>query len=222
MITIRTTPVGWLALGCIVMIVIMNGKPDFSNASRPARGIASPVVALQMARSVDEVDDVIADAPGPDREAMRFKQYLDFAFIAFYASLYVALAAMFRSRFGVAAAAFGVAAAVFDAIENFAILRIVDVPLRQTTLPMIEAIRRASLAKWTLAFIATAIFGVLFLMSEKSMNKLGWCMRAIGALNLAAAALGFYGLYNNAFLVWAGLPLLAGLIGMIGVSFRFR
>ena len=66
------------------MIVILNGKPDFSNASRPARGIANPVVALQLARNVDEVDDVIGDAPSPDREAMRFKQYLDFGFIALY------------------------------------------------------------------------------------------------------------------------------------------
>ena len=141
-----------------------------------------------MARNVDEVDDVIADAPGPDREAMRFKQYLDFGFIAFYASLYVALAAMFHTRWGIVAALCGLAAAVFDVIENFAILRIVDVPLRQTTQPMIDAIRHPSLAKWTLAFIATAIFGVLFLKSEK-----GRVMRAIGVLNLAAAALGFYG-----------------------------
>lgn len=217
MIKIRATPVGWLALGCVVMIVFMNGKPDFSNASRPARGIANPVVALQMARNLDEVDDVIADAPGPDREAMRFKQYLDFGFIAFYASLYVALAAMFHTRWGIVAALCGLAAAVFDVIENFAILRIVDVPLRQTTQPMIDAIRHPSLAKWTLAFIATAIFGVLFLKSEK-----GRVMRAIGALNLAAAALGFYGVYDNAFIVWATVPLLAGLIGMIAVSFRFR
>ena len=47
-------------------------------------------------------------------------------------------------------------------------------------------------------------------------------MRVIGALNLAAAALGFYGLYDNAFVVWANLPLLAGLIAMVGGFFRFR
>ena len=51
-------------------------------------------------------------------------------------------------------------------------------------------------AKWTLAFIATGIFGALFLKSS------GRAMRAIGGLNLIAALLGFYGLYDNAFLVW--------------------
>ncbi len=83
------------------MVVILNGKPDFSNASRPARGIANPVVALQLARNVDEVDDVIGNAPSPDREAMRFKQYLDFGFIALYVGLYAALAVMFGSRLAV-------------------------------------------------------------------------------------------------------------------------
>ncbi len=169
-----------------------------------------------MARNVDEVDDVIGNAPSPDREAMRFKQYLDFGFIACYVSLYAALAAMFRSRLAIVAAVCGIAAGVFDVVENFAILRIVDVPLLQTSQSMIDAIRHPSLAKWTLAFIATAIFGVLFLKRQ------GRIMRVIGALNLAAAALGFYGLYANAFIVWAGLPMLAALIAMIGVFFRFR
>jgi len=198
------------------MIVILNGKPDFSNASRPARGIANPVVALQLARNVDEVDDVIGNAPSPDREAMRFKQHLDFGFIALYVSLYAALAVMFGSRLAVLAAICGAAAGAFDVLENFAILRVVNVPLRETTQGMVDAIRNASLAKWTLAFIATAIFGWLFLNRERRI------MRVIGALNLAAAALGFYGLYDNAFVVWANLPLLAGLIAMVGGFFRFR
>ncbi len=110
----------------------------------------------------------------------------------------------------------GAAAGVFDVVENLAILHIVNVPLRETTQSMIDAIRHPSIAKWTLAFIATAIFGWLFL------NRSGRLMRAIGALNLAAAALGFYGLYDNAFVVWASLPLLAGLVAMVAAFFRFR
>lgn len=216
MIRLHISPPGWFALGCILTIALMTGKPEFSNASRPARGISSPVVALQMARSVDEVDDAIGNAPSPDRETMRFKQYEDFAFILCYAGLYIALAMLFHTRLAIAAAMLGVAAAVFDVIENFAILRIVDVPLPQTTPSMIDAIRDPSLAKWTLAFIATGIFGALFLKSS------GRAMRAIGGLNLIAALLGFYGLYDNAFLVWAGLPMLAGLVIMVGVFTRFR
>jgi hypothetical protein len=198
-----------LALACVALLVILNGKPEFSNASNPPRGIPNPVVALQMARSVDEVDDVLGEAPGADREAMRVKQYIDFGFIAAYTGLYVALAEMFRTRLAMVAALCGIAAAIFDVIENFAILRIVDVPLRQTTQAMVDAIRHPSLAKWTLAFIATTLFAILFLGSK----RIG--MRAIGALNLASAALGFYGLYDNAFLIWSGIPLLAGLVGLI-------
>ena len=181
-ITIRTVAVGWFAVGCIVMIALMNGKPAFSNASRPARGIASPVVALQMARSVKEVDDAIGESPSPDREAMRFKQYVDFAFIACYASLYVALAAMFHSRPATLAAAIcGVAAGVLDVVENFAILRIVDVQLAATTQAMIDAIRDPSLAKWTLAFLATALFGWRYFYRTQ---RNGPC-KPVGALNLA-------------------------------------
>ena len=207
---------GWLALACVVVLVVHNGKPAFSNASQPARGIASPVVALQMARNVDEVDAVLGDAPSPDREAMRIKQYIDFAFIAAYAALYIALAMMFRTRLAVLAAICGTAAAVFDLLENSAILRILDVPLHSTTQAMIDAIRHSGLAKWTLAFVASALFAALFWRSRR------WAMRAIAALNFAAAALGFYGIYDNSILVWAGLPLFAGLIAMTAVFLRIR
>ncbi len=169
-----------------------------------------------MARNLDEVDDVLGDAPSPDREAMRIKQYVDFAFIASYAALYIALAMMFRVRLGWIAAICGVLAAAFDVVENFAILRVLDVPLHATTQRMIDAIRFPSLAKWTLAFAASALFGTLFWKSRF------WWMRAIAVLNFAAAALGFYGIYDNAFLVWAGLPLFAGLIAMTAVFLRFR
>jgi hypothetical protein len=199
---------GWLAVACVALIAILNGNPEFSNASVPPRGIASPVVALEVARNVNEVDSILGEAPSPDREAMRIKQYIDFAFIACYISLYVALAVFFRSPMAVLAAVSGAIAGVLDVIENVAILRIVDVGLRDTTQSMVDAIRYPSLAKWALAFLATGLFGYLF--SKRS----GWLSRSIGAASLAAAGLGIFGLFDNAFLVWAGIPMLAGLIGM--------
>ena len=207
---------GWPALACVVMIVILNGNPKFTNASQPPRGIPSPVVALEVVRNVDEIDAILGDAPSPDREAMRIKQYVDFGFIASYAALYAALAMMFRSRLAMVAAICGVAAAGLDIIENFAILRILDVPLQRTTQAMVDAIRYPSLAKWTLAFVASALFGAVF------WNGRRWTLRLIAVLNFAAAAIGFYGIYDNAFLVWAGLPLLGGLIAMIAVFLRFQ
>lgn len=210
---------GWLALACVVMIVLLNGKPAFSNNAVPPRGIQNPVVALEVARDVKEVDSILGDAPSPDREAMRLKQYVDFAFIACYVALYIALAMLFfpRARLMAAtAAASGVAASVFDVRENLAILRILDVPLNQTTQAMVDAIRSAALSKWTLAFFTTALFAALFVADRRKM----W--RAIGVVNLLAAALGFYGLYDNSFLVWASVLLGAGLILMIAALVRFN
>jgi hypothetical protein len=199
---------GWLAVACVALIAILSGNPEFSNASVPPRGIPSPVVALEVARNVNEVDSILGEAPSPDREAMRIKQYIDFAFIACYVSLYVALAVFFRSPLAVLAAVSGVIAGMLDVVENVAILRIVDVRLSDTTQSMVDAIRYPSLAKWALAFLATGLFGYLFSKST------GWLSRSIVAASLAAAGLGVVGLFDNAFLVWAGIPMLAGLIGM--------
>lgn len=211
--------IGWLALACVVMIVILNGKPSFSNASIPQRGIRDNVLALQVARNVKEVDAILGDAPSPDREAMRLKQKIDFVFIACYLGLYLALALLFFPRtrlISATAAVAGIATAVFDVRENLAILSIVDVPLSHTTQAMVDAIRMAGLTKWLLAYFTTALFATLFLKGEKKM----W--RAIGAVDLLAAGLGFYGLYDNSFLVWASVPLGLGLVLTVAAFLRVR
>ena len=203
----------YLAVGCVVFIAILNGRPDFSNASVAPRGIASPLVALEVARNVNEVDSILGEAPSPDREAMRIKQYIDFGFIGCYVSLYVALAMFFRSPVAILAGVCGVAAGVLDVMENVAILRILDLHLRDITQGMVDAIRYPSLAKWALAFVATGVFGYLF------VKRKGFLSRATGAANLVTAGLGIAGLFDNAFLVWAGLPMLAGLAGIIARLF---
>ncbi len=205
-----------LAAACVALIIILNGKPDFTNASRPPRGIANPVVALQMARNVNEVDAILSEAPSPDREAMRIKQYLDFVFIPCYAALFIALAWMFGTRAAKIAGACGVLAAVTDIFENLGILHVVNTPLAWTTQAMVDAIRVPSLIKWTLTWIALAIFAWLFLKGA------GWLRRSIGTLDAIAAALGFVGLFDNAILVWAGVPMLVGLVGLVGLPFRRR
>ena len=86
-----------LAVLCLVILAVMAGKPSFTNASQPVRGIADPGIALQTARGIDEIDAILSDAPSADREIMRIKQYIDFAFIAAYAALSVVMArAMWR------------------------------------------------------------------------------------------------------------------------------
>jgi hypothetical protein len=211
---VKSRAVGWLAFACIAILLVYEGKPGFSNAAQPARAIADPVTALQMARNVEEVDDVLGDAPSPDRETMRIKQYIDFAFIPTYAGLFIALGLMFRSRLAIIAAASGVAAAIFDVTENFAILRVVDTPLPQTTQAMIDAIRHASYPKWILAFVADALFAAVFWKSGH------WAMRLMAGLFLAAAGIGFYGIYDNSFLAWSGIPTFGGLIAMVILFLR--
>jgi len=38
--------VGWFAVATIAMVAILSSKPSFTNASRPPRGIANPVIAI--------------------------------------------------------------------------------------------------------------------------------------------------------------------------------
>jgi hypothetical protein len=58
---------------------------------------------------------------------------------------------------------------------------------------------------------ATTLLAAVFL---KTKNL--W-LRIIGGCGAVAAALGFYGLIDNAFLVWALIPLFASLIGLAGI-----
>jgi hypothetical protein len=208
---------GILAVLNIAIIVILMGRPSFSNGSRPVRGISSPVLALEVARNVDEVDAILGDAPSADREAMRIKQYADFGFICAYASLYVVMSLLLMPEgraIAILAGILGVIAAILDVIENLGILRVVDTDLAHTTQAMIDAVRYPSLAKWGLASIALGLLAILFLRVQRAGPRI------TGALYLTAALLGLYGLYDNAFLQWSGLPTLAGFISLAVLYFR--
>jgi hypothetical protein len=200
---------GLLALWCIAMLVLMFVRPNFSNASKPQNGISDPVLSLQMAHSVIDVDAVLGDAPSLDREVMRTKQYEDFGFIAGYAGLYLGLSLLLinaHPRFRILAiigAIAGIGAAVFDVWENFAILRIVDLRLAETTQPMIDALHRDALIKWGLGFIALGLLSTYFLRDRR------WTARIVGGIDAAAALLGLVSLMSHTLLVPA-----AGLIGL--------
>jgi hypothetical protein len=209
--------IGIVAVLNLAMIAILSGRPSFSNASRPVRGISNPILAMEVVRSVAEVDAILSDAPSPDREVMRVKQYGDFGFIAGYAGLYVLMSILLVGEgrvIAIAAATLGVLAGVLDVIENIGILRIVDVDLSHTTQAMIDAIRYPSLAKWALASVALALLGMLAWRTR----RMG--LRIVGVLDLIAGLLGLCGLYDNRFLQWLGLPMLGGLVGLAILYFR--
>jgi len=205
----RTRVVGLLAIACVALILLLNGKPAFTSASRPPRGISDPALAIQMARNPKEIDAILSDAPSPDREAMRIKVYIDFAFILCGAAMSIALARMFGGRLATAGAGCGITAAIADILENAGMLRILDIPLVQTRQPMVEAILVPAYFKWALVSIALAIFAALFL------GSFGWLRKAIGAALGAAAALGFLGLIENALLLESGIAMSIGVALMV-------
>jgi hypothetical protein len=105
---------------------------------------------------------------------MRVKQYEDFGFIACYTGFFLALAALvirtggWRLMTGSAAGICGLATGVFDVLENRAILKLLDVPLRTTTPAMIQAIRGPSTAKWILAGVTVVLLSASFIKTPKT------------------------------------------------------
>ncbi|HLH43558.1 MAG TPA: hypothetical protein VKV74_11255 [Bryobacteraceae bacterium] len=206
-----------LAVVTFLIFVLLQGKPYFTNASRPPRGIPDSEAAIQAVRSVEEVDDILGDAPSPDREVMRFKQRLDLAFMASHTGLLMILAIILSRQGGwasvaaAAAMAIAAAAAVFNVMQDLAILAILDVPLVVTTPQMMNAIRRPSAAKWALAALA------LTLMAALLWQKGDWWSRLTGALLLLTAVLMAYGLHDNRFFFYQRYAYATALIGIAGV-----
>ncbi len=162
-----------LAMLTAAAFILLLGRPSFTNASKPPR-FGDPMLALQFARNVQDIDWILGDAPSPDREVMRVKQYADFGFITCYTALALALSLLaarkggWRQVTGIAAGICGLATGIFDVLENRAILHLLDVPLRATTPAMIQAIRGPSTAKWMLAGVTVVLFAASFIRFPKT------------------------------------------------------
>lgn len=207
--------IGILSVVCLAALAVISGPPYFSNASRPVRGVAAPFLAIESAHDASDVDSVLSESPSPDREAMRLKRYADFAFLVFYAALFVALARM-MGRMAWMAAALALLAAACGAFENAAILRLLDLPLSGTTQARIDAIRHPGMVKWALDSLAAGLVGALLLRQRQV------ALRAAGSFYLAAALLGLYGLSQDAFNAWSGLPLPGAFVTLAILYFRPR
>ena len=139
---------------------------------------------------------------------------IGFVFIGAYTALFLTLALLLMRAGGIgrmvgpAATICALATAAFNAVENLAVLRILDVPLYETTAPMIGAIRSASFATWALAALTLALLSTYFLRAP------GLLMRGVGGLFLITAAMQLYGLRDNRFLVWEGGPAALALVGV--------
>lgn len=205
---------GFCALLCLAISALLLGKPSFSNASLPVRGIPDPVISLQASRSIQDLDWVLGEAPSPDREVMRVKQYVGFAFIAAYTALLFSLSLLLLRSGGPgrmlapAAMILTLATAAFNIAGNLAILRILDVHLYETTPAMIKAIRSASFASWALAALTLGLLSTYFFRSPKLLS------RFTGALFVLTALMQLYGLRDGQFLVYAGIPAGAALMAI--------
>ncbi len=196
-----------LAALCAVLAVVAAGRPAFTNASRPVRGLINPVIALQTSQSLGEVDFILSDAPSPDREVMRIKQYEDFGYIAVYLSLFSVIAVSLASSRPKAylIAALAVAAAGFDILENLAVLRIVDASVQSTTQAMLDRLRVWSMAKTALQAASIAATGAFCCLSKSRQ------LRVAGAFAVAVAAFITIALVKHPLLAWASPALTASL-----------
>jgi len=199
-----------LAAWCLVFLAVLAGRPSFTNASLPVRGVADPVVALQMARNSDEVEAVLGDAPSADREVMRVKQYVDFALIAGYLALAVVIAAALkrsgRKWIAPILAFMAIVAASLDIRENLDTLRVVNLNLNQLTPAMLDSLRFTSIAKWLALTAAMTLLGIVAVLCRR------WYPRAAGFLSLAGAAFTAAALFYHALLPWGGLLMILGLV----------
>jgi hypothetical protein len=209
--TNKLQKIAWgLAGWCIVFLVVLAGRPSFTNASLPVRGVADPVVALQMAHSTDDVEAVLGEAPSPDREVMRVKQYVDFGLIAGYFGLALVIGVALRrsGRGGMTwlLVIVGILAAFHDVRENLITLRVVNLSLNQINTAMLDQLRLISIGKWVFLAVASVVLAAV------TVRQRAWFLRTAAALGLAGAALTAAGLFYNSILVWGGLLMVLGLL----------
>ena len=197
---------GWCAVACLVISALLLGNPTFSNASLPVDGITDPVIAIQAARSVKDVDYVLGESPSPDREVMRVKERIGIGFTVAYTGLFLSLSVLL-SRSGAvgrilapAAAVTSLAAGGFNVASNLAVLRLLNAHLYEITAPMIGAIRSAAFVSWAGAAIT------LLLLSVYCFRNPAILARLTGLLFVVTALLQLLGLREGALLVLASAP----------------
>ena len=206
------------ALAVAVVLFLQLAPPRFEGRI-DIRGMRTHVLALELARSVGEVRQIVGDVPSENRDTMTRKQYYDCVFMAAYTGVFLGVTAMLVEAgwiwLGALSGVLALATPILDLVEDLAILRLMETPLALTTPAMVDAVREPSELKWFCAFAAMAIQSLFFLRSPARAGKL------TGALFLAAAALGLAGLTQNSLFELAQLPMLAGLV-VLAVVFSRR
>jgi hypothetical protein len=159
-----------LAVG-VCMFVAM----DFEQKDLP-RGFGNPVLAMELARSTDEVEAIIGEPGHSDRSQMRSQQHLDLVFIFAYGTLLVLMSILlWRRRFRLAkvlavfSGFFAVMAAGLDIREDLLIINVISKPVAQVDEGLVRMIRYTAMAKWSLLYIAMILLA--FVLEAPSIGE---------------------------------------------------
>lgn len=203
---------GYFAVACIAVAVLLLGNPSFSNASLPVNGITDPVIAIQTARSIKDIDYVLGESPSPDREVMRIKERIGIGFAIAYGGLLLTLSLGLLRSGGIgrvlapAAMVTSLGAAGFNIASNLAVLRLLDVNLFGTTSAMVNSIRSPAFVAWALAALALLFLSVYFFRTPRVLARI------TGALFVITGLMQMYGLRDGQFLVLASAPAAVALV----------
>lgn len=227
-----------LSVALLAVVACMAMAARF-RCSHPLRGFSSPVLAIEMARTMKEVT-AVAGKPGcPDSLQMESQLGMDRLFIIVYLAEFLLMAYLLSRRttfFGRAfrgrkvkvlaglAASLSVAAAAFDFIENGAILRALrlsDASAGAAYDGAAEAIADAATVKWACLFVAMALLSLVFIgRRDGGVEKAVFFLP--GGLFLATAAAGLAGLVairlnpdNGGALEIFQLPLAFGILSLV-------
>jgi hypothetical protein len=182
------------------------------------RGFRLPVVALELARTPAEVQALAGDLGSPRRAHFRADVQFDFLTIAVYGLFYLALSAALAGRsfrlavwLAALAAPLVAGAALYDLLENFRLLSVLDLPAAAPEMPArLADLAGATFWKWHSLFLAVAVLSACFFGAQRRWHN------AVGALFLAAGLLGLSGVAHPSPALEIGFVLL--LAGIVAVA----
>jgi hypothetical protein len=199
---------------------------DFEHRSLP-RDFKSPVLAMEMARSMDEVKAIVGEPGNSDRSQMRSQQRMDFLFIVAYWSEFLLIGVLLWHRnFSLARPLALIAwlcatlAAGLDVRENVGILGVLSAPPRPDYDPLVQAVRFAATSKWLLLFVAMVLLSFVFIGRRDKRAGNGIIFFLPGLFFLVTGIVGLAGLWWNVLLNCVALLMLFGLRTLVVALFR--
>jgi hypothetical protein len=164
-------------------------------------GFKSPVVAMQMARSMQEVERIVGES-GHSR--MRRLQYADFLFIGAYWLLFVVMGiSLWQKGFllaqllGALVAIFATTAALSDLVENTAALRVLRAPTTPSNDHLVRAVSNAAAWKWHMFSTTMLLLGFSLMLSADDRTVADTIIVLAGLLSLATGVLGLIGIQRR-------------------------